>query len=190
MTGEPRRRWLVVLIGAAFEGSLIALAWPLGWLCGQPPLADLHWTPAGAGLGIAATLPMLVLFAILLRWPLGPLRRIREFFDQMVRPLLHGCSVFELALLSLAAGAGEELVFRGVLQPALVRWLGTVPGLVLTSALFGLLHPVTGTYIVLAAGLGLYLGAVAWASGNLLVVIVAHALYDFVVLVYLLRRPT
>jgi membrane protease YdiL (CAAX protease family) len=190
MADERRRRWRVVLIGAAFEGGLIALAWPLGWLLGESPLAELHLTPAGAALGVAATLPMLLAFAAMTRWPVGPLRRIREFLDEAVLPLLRGCGLAELALLALLAGAGEELVFRGVLQPALVRRLGTLPGLLLTSGLFGLLHPITLTYVVLAAAIGLYLGVVALAGGNLLPVIVAHALYDFVVLVYLLRRRT
>jgi uncharacterized protein len=121
------------------------------------------------------------------RWPVGGLARIQRFFDEILRPLLRPCSLAELALLSLLAGVGEELLFRGVLQPALMRWLGPAPGLVAASVLFGLFHPITATYVVLAAGLGLYLGLVAWAGGNLLIVIVAHALYDFVVLVYLLR---
>jgi membrane protease YdiL (CAAX protease family) len=187
MDDERRRRFRVVATGAAFEGGLILLAWPLGWLLGQPPLADGHATAAGAALGVAATLPMLLLFAAITRWPVGPLVQIRQFFDDVVRPLLGGCGPAELALLSALAGAGEELVFRGVLQPYLVGRLGLAPGLLLTSALFGLLHPITRTYVVLAAGLGLYLGVLAWASGNLLPAIVAHALYDFVVLVYLLR---
>lgn len=189
MDDERRRRLWVVGIGVAFEAGLIPLAWLLGWLVGQPPLADLHPDAAGAALGVAATLPMLLVFAAVLRWPVGPLDRIRRFFDDVVRPLMRGCGLLDLALLSLVAGAGEELVFRGVLQPALVRGLGLAPGLLLASLLFGLLHPITVTYVLLAAGLGLYLGVVAWASGNLLVVVVAHALYDFLVLVYLLRRP-
>jgi membrane protease YdiL (CAAX protease family) len=188
MDDERRRRFRVVVVGAAFEGGLIVLAWPLGWLLGRPPLADCHATVGGAALGVAATLPMLLLFAAITRWPIGPLARIRHFLDEVVLPLLAGCGPGELALLSVLAGAGEELVFRGVLQPYLAGRLGLVPGLVLTSALFGLLHPITKTYAVLAAGLGLYLGVLAWAGGNLLAAIVAHALYDFVVLVYLLRR--
>ena len=187
MRDDLRRRLGVMLIGLGFEGGLAALAWPLGWLLGQPPLADCHWTAAGAGLGVAAALPMLLLFAALRRWPVGGLARIQRFFEEVLRPLLGDCSLAELALLSLLAGAGEELLFRGVLQPALVRGLGPPVGLVVTSVLFGLFHPITATYVVLAAGLGLYLGLVAWAGGNLLIVMVAHALYDFVVLVYLLR---
>ncbi len=188
MHEELRRRLQVVLLGVAVEGGLIGLAWPLGWLLGQPPLGTFHWSAVAVGWGVAATLPMLALFLLIHRWPLGPLARIRRFLDEVVQPLLRGCTLLELGLLSLAAGAGEEMIFRGVLQPYLVGRFGLVPGLVAASLLFGLLHPISGTYIMLAAGLGLYLGLAALASDNLLVVMVAHALYDWVVLVYLLRE--
>jgi membrane protease YdiL (CAAX protease family) len=101
---------------------------------------------------------------------------------------MHGlpCAI-TLVLISLLAGLGEEMLFRGVLQGFAARWLGPTVGLVIGSALFGLLHPITWTYGLLATGLGLYLGVVWLVSDNLLVVVIAHALYDFLVLVYLLR---
>ena len=48
---------------------------------------------------------------------------------------------------------------------------------------------ITPTYGVLAALIGVYLGWVWLASGNLLAPVVAHALYDFVALVVLVRGP-
>jgi membrane protease YdiL (CAAX protease family) len=65
-----------------------------------------------------------------------------------------------------------------------------VPGLLLASLLFGLLHPLTVMYFVLASLVGVYLGCWQLATDNLLVVIVAHALYDFVALVYLVGQRT
>jgi membrane protease YdiL (CAAX protease family) len=56
--------------------------------------------------------------------------------------------------------------------------------------LFGLRHPISVPYMVMAAFLGLYLGTVWIVSGNLLTVIVVHTLYDFAALSYLIRiRP-
>ena len=60
--------------------------------------------------------------------------------------------------------------------------------MLIASLLFGLLHPISLAYVVVAAALGAYLGLVWMYSGNLLTVVVAHALYDFVLLVYLVRR--
>ena len=69
-------------------------------------------------------------------------------------------------------------------------WLGWPWGLLLASLLFGLFHPISLTYMIIASILGLYLGLVLYAGGNLISVIVVHAFYDFAALGYLLRiRP-
>jgi membrane protease YdiL (CAAX protease family) len=54
--------------------------------------------------------------------------------------------------------------------------------------LFGAMHWLTLSYAVLAGLVGMYLGAVFLLSGNLLVPIVAHGLYDVVALSILARR--
>jgi hypothetical protein len=68
----------------------------------------------------------------------------------------------------------EELLFRGVMLPA----VGLNPtGLIATSLLFGVLHlsgPQQWPYVVWASIVGLLLGLSALATGNLLVPIVAH----------------
>ena len=171
------------------EASLAPLALGLGWLLGTPPLARFAWSGRAAAMGVVAAVPMLVLLALSLRWPIGPLRRIRRFFDAEVRPVLGDRGPGDLALISLAAGVGEELLFRGVIQAALSRWLGTWAGLGVASLLFGLVHSITPAYAVIAALLGIYLGGVWMVSGNLLTVIVAHALYDFIALRLLLATP-
>jgi membrane protease YdiL (CAAX protease family) len=51
---------------------------------------------------------------------------------------------------------------------------------------FGLAHPISTTYAVLASLIGIYLGFLFVATDNLLVPIVTHAAYDFLALVYLL----
>ena len=54
-----------------------------------------------------------------------------------------------------------------------------------TSTLFGLAHLVTPTYAVLAGLIGIYFGVLAVVTDSLLVPIVAHALYDYAALTYL-----
>jgi membrane protease YdiL (CAAX protease family) len=170
-----------------FEAALAPLALTLGWALGQPPLERFAWDAAAALDGAAAAVPMLLFLAATIRWPVGPLRPVKEFFDRELAPLLEGCRWPDLALVSVAAGVGEEMLFRGVLQAAIARALGPAAGVVLAAALFGLLHPISLAYIVLVALLGAYLGVVWLATGNLLSVMVAHALYDFIALVVLLR---
>jgi membrane protease YdiL (CAAX protease family) len=100
-------------------------------------------------------------------------------------PAFARCTIFELVLISFLAGVGEEALFRGVIQSVLAGWFNPWLALLLTSALFGLGHLITPAYAVIAGLLGFYLGAIALAYGNLLVVMIAHGLYDLIALVYL-----
>jgi membrane protease YdiL (CAAX protease family) len=114
-----------------------------------------------------------------------------ELIEIQLAPHLRQCSLWELALISLAAGVGEELLFRGVMQTALARWSGsTAVGVGLASLAFGAVHAVSLTYLVLAGLIGVYLGWLFLATDNLAPPILAHAIYDFAALVYLLRSDT
>jgi membrane protease YdiL (CAAX protease family) len=192
--GGWRTRLAVLLGGVGFEGGLGGLAWLLGWLLGQDPLGRGRWDAAAFGLGGLACLPMLAAFLLAHRSGYAPFVRIRRFLDDVVIPVLRGCSWAELALLSALAGLGEEMLFRGFLQDGVNRWWDTGtpwPGLLVASVSFGVLHPISKTYVLFAALVGLYLGLVYEATGgNLLVVAVAHAAYDFVLLAYLTRKVT
>jgi hypothetical protein len=141
-------------------------------------------------LGVAATVPLVLMFLAMLRWPIGPLSKVKDFCDHEVVPLLGESSWSEIALVSVSAGVGEEMLFRGVALPWIGGWLGLPWGLVIASVLFGLFHPISLTYMIIAAIFGFYLGAVMIACGNLIAVIVVHTLFDFAALSYLLRiRP-
>jgi membrane protease YdiL (CAAX protease family) len=183
-------RDVVILFAVFFEGGLAPLSIFLGWLFGHPPLARFTWSAAAALWGVVATVPLILMFLAMMRWPIGPLSRVKRFCDEEVVPLLHESTWSEIGLIAVSAGVGEEMLFRGVLQASLSSWLGLRWGLGLASLLFGLLHPISVPYMVIAAFLGLYLGVVWIVGGNLLTVMVTHALYDFAALGYLLRiRP-
>ncbi len=88
----------------------------------------------------------------------------------------------------MLAGVGEEMLFRGVFQAAFEFWSDSPwVALALASVVFGLMHAVTGGYVVLATLMGAFLGWLWLINGNLLTVVVAHGLYDFLALLYLLR---
>lgn len=180
-------RGVLMLVGVLLEGGLALLAWLLGWLLGQPALGTFRWDLRDAALGVAASLPLLAVFLACVRWPVGPLARIKRITDEFLRPLFASCTVYDLALLSLLAGVGEEMLFRGVLQPAAARWLGDWQAVLATSVLFGMLHLVTPAYGVMAGAMSAYLGWAHLERGNLLVVMVAHGFYDFIALLFLAR---
>lgn len=118
----------------------------------------------------------------------GPVQRLVAFVVEQLGPLLARLSPVELALLAAVAGISEEILFRGVVQVALARALPEWGALLTASGLFGLVHFASPAYAILAGIMGLYLGALFLAQGNLLAPIVTHALYDFVALIYVARR--
>jgi len=187
MDEQAPSRTQLLFLAVAFEGGMGVLACLLGWLLDFPPWRYVHWRPVDLAWAGAATLPMIVVFVVLYHRPVGPMRGIKTLSDEVIAPLFRSCSVLELAFISLLAGFGEEGLFRGFLQPLASHWLGDWAGLVISSILFGLVHPFGITYIVLAALAGMYFGLWMWFTDNLLVAILAHAGYDFVALLILVR---
>lgn len=179
---------VVIIFAVFFEAGLAPFSLILGWLFGHPPLTRFAWRFADATWGMTAAVPLILLFLAMLRWPVGPLRAVREFCEREVVPLFRDSNWSELGLISLSAGVGEEMLFRGVLQASLTDWMGLVWGLALASIIFGVLHPISFSYILIAAFLGLYLGVIWYFNGNLLTVMVTHGLYDLVALGYLIKR--
>lgn len=80
-----------------------------------------------------------------------------------------------LAVNLLVTVLAEELVFRGLLQPALVSRLGARNGILLTAALFGAVHlPFSPLFAVLAGLAGLGYGLAFHYSGRLSVAVALH----------------
>jgi membrane protease YdiL (CAAX protease family) len=177
----------IVAVAVIFEAALglagIALAWSLG-----VPLADrLRPEFDMVGRTALALLPMIALLAIALQSHWKPLARLRELVQTLVREYFGAARWWELAAVALAAGFGEELLFRGALQPLAERWWGQTAGLVAVSVLFGLLHAASATYLILAVSMGLYLGWLAQNFGELITPIAVHAAYDWAALALLIR---
>jgi uncharacterized protein len=83
-------------------------------------------------------------------------------------------------LLSISAGIGEEIVFRGYLQKQFQAATGSVvAAVILQGAIFGLAHTYQGwKQVIVIAALGILYGAlVAWRR-NLRASIIAHAWSD------------
>jgi hypothetical protein len=185
---EAANRARVLTLAVLVEGGLAVAAVLLGWFLRQPPLETLAPDGTAALVGVAATLPLVLAFLALVYWPAKPAESIRRFSLDVLCPMLAPCTVGDLAAIALLAGVGEEMLFRGTLQAVFTRG-GPWAGLAAASLLFGLLHAVTPAYAVLATLMGAYLGWLWQRTGNLLTPIVAHSLYDFFALVYLLAGP-
>lgn len=108
------------------------------------------------------------------------LERVNEITSALLGDLLNPWGAF---LIGLSAGIGEEVVFRGALQPRL--------GLVVTSALFAFVHlQYVYTFawvIVFLLGLGLGLLRQRW---NTTAAILAHMLYNTLLVLMAVSLPT
>ncbi len=183
--------WRLLVQALVLEGGLGLLAVVLGWMVGCSPLEQLYINPEALAAGAMATLPILVLLWVSVRLPYRPFAELRHVLDELLIPIFHGSRLWHLAVIALLAGWGEELFFRGLLQEGLARWIGPPAGtaiaLAVASVVFGLVHWITPTYVQLIALVGVYLGSLWILSENLLVPIVAHSVYDFFALVYLVK---
>ncbi len=84
--------------------------------------------------------------------------------------------------LSLSAGIGEELVWRGVLPALVAAVTGSLAlGIVLSVISFALAHAIQGIRSVLAiAGIAAAFHALVFISGSLYVAMVVHFVYDVI----------
>ena len=153
----------------------------------MPPFERLRLDAAAAGYGILATLPLLVVLRWCLRTQWGPMRRLVSQVEEHLTPYLAGASAWGIVLVSLMAGIGEEVLFRGVIQAGLAERLPAWLAVGGAALLFGVLHWLTMTYAVFASLIGVYLGILFLVTGNLLAPAVTHALYDVVALSLLVR---
>jgi membrane protease YdiL (CAAX protease family) len=84
---------------------------------------------------------------------------------------------------ALLGPLGEELVFRGLILPVLLRLRGPVLSVLLSAAAFSLAHAATyGLGMVQVLWAGVALGWTALAGRSLLCSILTHALYNAVLM--------
>lgn len=170
-----------------FEAGLGLAAVALGWLLGLNPLQPLRSDLPDVLWGVALAGGLLAGMFLVDYVPLRSFRQLSDALDRVIAPLLSGWRWWDAAAVSVAAGVGEEILFRGLIQQGLANWWGVSAALICASVLFGVVHAVTWLYAVLATAAGLALGGLYLWTDNLLPPIIAHALYDFAALLYLIN---
>jgi membrane protease YdiL (CAAX protease family) len=158
---------------------------PLKYIGIKKPIKPVYWILGIASLIIA--IPLVEYTGLLNRQVNfgGAQKWMQSMEDeamQQIKFMLGKRTISELItniiFISLFAGIGEELFFRGVLQRLFIKafknpWLG----ILLTAFLFSALHVQFFGFIPRFL-LGILLGAVYWYSGSLLTAILAHFVYD------------
>jgi membrane protease YdiL (CAAX protease family) len=187
-TFEKRRRfrrslvWPVVAfeLALAVVGAVVAGVGGVR-LASRLPASGDDWL-AAAGWGLVATVPMALVLVFLLVSPWRPLVRLRRIVNRFVRMIFYSAPWWQMAAVSIAAGVGEEVLFRGAIQPVAASFTTPMIGLAIASLLFGLVHAASWSYFLLATGVGFYLGGLAMWQGEIVSAVIAHALYDYIAL--------
>jgi membrane protease YdiL (CAAX protease family) len=162
-----------VAVASAYAAVTIVLV-TLGWWAGWSPFVaagawlDVSGAPAAflsAGLGAGLAVVTIAATRVLVRRT-GWARALHAD----LRPVVHDSSDAALFVVAMASGIGEEILFRGVLVPAI--------GIFASSLAFGVVHQVRGRarwgWMVWATVTGLAFAVVFRLTGSLVGPIVAH----------------
>lgn len=170
-----------------FVGFLLVGVWYLHWQgtvdlfeIRVPSLRELGWALAG----LVALFVLLNLVSVVIE-ALGVETAENAAIAQgRENPTLF---LYLIGVTLLFTAPAEELLFRGLVQGLFRRAYGVIPGVVVASAVFGVVHWVAlsgsgsrVTYIAVAAALGLVLGAVYEKTENLAVPVIIHGVYNAV----------
>jgi membrane protease YdiL (CAAX protease family) len=166
---EPLSRTQILMAMAVTAVVLLTIA-KLWLYFGDLKLRPLDFSPLNIGLGVAIGLGITGLSGILYRlW-----RTYRESADLYLVLVLKPLTLADLIWLGLLPALSEELLFRGVMLPA----IGLDPiGIILSSICFGILHTLDiqqWSYAVWATLVGIVFAIIMVETGNLLIPIVAH----------------
>ena len=173
-------RFAAAYTGMALVAVLIALA-----TRGEPPLSLPHpWLPLASPRDVLYSAALGVTFGMLVA--LGTRFSVPRFawaknLHVELRPFVKNVTPIGIVMLALTSSLGEEILFRGLLQP----WLG----LWLQALLFGVLHQLAGpsrwVWAAWATLIGLLFGCIFELTGSLAGPLAAHALINGLNLAYL-----
>jgi membrane protease YdiL (CAAX protease family) len=172
-------------LAAALYGVFAAGAFLWAHLAGRSPLWDsavFSWSLCGLGLAAGLALGLLTVgLSRLLVARLAWARSLYLWFREVLGPL----TIRQVAALALLSSVGEELLFRGAMQPALGLWL--------TTLIFAALHFPSRLslwpWTVMAALLGLLFGLLTLWSGNVAGATLAHFVINLLNLRHITRIP-
>ena len=184
-------------MGVVVEIFLAVLALVLasmGLFAPDQYLSELSFDTWKTGLlfGLLGALPMIGYLVVFHYWKPDFMEPMETFVQTHLVPMFKSSSILQLLILSLLAGFCEELLFRWCIQGGLNSLapgaLATFASLVAASVLFGICHWVNNIYGILTMIIGAYLGLLMIWTGTFLAPAIAHALYDFVAMIYIVKR--
>lgn len=176
-------RWNVVVSQGLVVAILLAGAW-----YAAVPWAAFGWhglleATTGSGLLVGLALGAVIALGNVFLERIVDARALRdaEALRELLAPSTPGGWVTLLLVVIPTIAISEELLFRGALIGAIALGFELSPWVlaVVSSLAFGAAHSAQGTVgVVVTSGFGFVLAAAFVVTGDLLVVIVAHAVVD------------
>jgi membrane protease YdiL (CAAX protease family) len=173
------------LIGAVVLW-LLALGACLVWLYQGGNLNELGLvSPAPSAFALGAA--VIVIALLLIRWTAGRIRRDGLFRHNFLDSMEYVIAILPRSrrernsfyLLSISAGIGEEVLYRGFVFAYLLNYLHLAWVVVISSLLFGIAHTYQGLKGIPQTGLiGLALALLYVYTGSLWAPMVLHAAID------------
>ncbi len=172
---EPLSRTQILIVMAVTAIILLVVA-KIWQRLGDVTLLRLTFDPNAYLMGMGLAGGIVIASSLIYRlWP-AYRHSADGYLELVIKPLVWP----DLIWLGLLPGLSEELLFRGVMLPALGLDLTAV---IVSSLVFGVLH-LSGIqqwpYVVWATIVGFALGYTALITGNLLIPIVAHILTNLI----------
>ena len=175
---SPPGELATLLSSALTFFGMAAIGWFVASRWGVPITEQWYVSPSALLIGLLSPLPPMLMLNFIMTSKIGAVRTFRDKQIQLFVGRNFDVGWLTIIGVSLGAGIGEEILFRGALQPLLQGWTTPLAGLALASVLFGLAHAANWTYIAITAAVGLYLGGLLMLTGSLLVPMIGHTLYD------------
>jgi len=166
------------LLAGLATALALALREGVPWVYESPWVRFEPWVALAVSAGLGLLLSALVIAGTrftVARFPWAQRLHLE------LRPIAHGLTLWQVVVIAFFSSLGEELLFRGLLQP----WLGVLP----TSVVFGICHQIPGhsrwVWVCWATFVGMAFGAIYALTGSLLGALLAHAVINAVNLSYL-----
>ena len=181
---DEQMQFAFTILATLFLG-LVGLG--LSILLNAPLRPHLQFNINDIFLGVIATIPLAIFLVWFSRTKIPLFADFRQSQIEFFADSNFKFTRSRIIIMSLAAGFGEEILFRGFLQVWLSQFIPAISAVLIAGIVFGLLHFRTALYAIIASIVGIYLGVLFLFSGNLLTAITTHAVYDLVALEYTRR---